>query len=237
MPEILRLLFQFHSEYSGDPRYISGNAFRHALSLQVNTSVGIFTKVSKLNPPRLYYEFFLIRTKKCFMFPHFEKFFNWNTHSEEHRFFFLPQFVTFDVMDPPEDLIDTIHTLEPIQLGGQRHCGFGAVTLSDSLLIDLEEIPMPYKASHLVLIAPTVYPPPYVVPFAFRREYINLWNHGKKNSIEVVAPGQFFRLKPGKDIQKLAMRGIARKVKANHALFSQFGFGEFILYNWKEGHA
>ncbi|NVM29078.1 MAG: hypothetical protein HWN65_09550 [Candidatus Helarchaeota archaeon] len=235
MNQILRLLFQFQSEYSGDPRFISGNAFRHALSQQVNASIGIFTDLYQLRPPKTYYEFFLIRTKKCFAYPHFEKFFDKNSNSTSFRFFCTPRFVTFDILAPPSDLLDTIRGLEPLQFGGCRHSGYGAVTLHDSLYIDLDKLPMPDQASHLTLISPMIHLPPFVERYNCRREQMNIWNNGHKNQVEVIAPGQFFRVKRGKDIPKLAKKGILRKIKANKALFSQFGFGEFMLNDWKPG--
>ncbi len=235
MTKLLRLLFKFHSEYSGDPRFISGNAFRHALSQQVNTSIGIFTDIDRLNPPQTYNEFFIIRTKKCFPFPHFEGYFDWNNRSGSYRYFFTPQHVTFDILEPPPDLLEIIDSLEPLQFGGQRHSGYGAATLHDSLCIDVDKILMPSNASHLTLISPVVYLPPYVDKFDCRREQFNIWNHGRKNQIETIAPGQFFRIKPKTNLPQIAKGGILRKIKSNKALFSQFGFGEFILNNWTKG--
>ena len=101
--------------------------------------------------------------------------------------------------------------------------------------MDLDKISMPDQASHLTLIAPMVYLPPYAEKFNCRREPINIWNNGHMNQVEVIAPRQFFRLKPGKEIPKLALKGIMRKVKTNKALFSQFGFGEFVLNDWRKG--
>lgn len=235
MTELLRLLFKFHSEYSGDTRFVSGNAFRHALSAQVNTSIGIFTDIDRLNPPQTYNEFFIIRTKKCFSFPHFEKFYDWSNQSSSYRYFFTPQYVTFDILEPPPNLLEIIGSLEPFQFGGQRHSGYGAVTLHDSVYIDVDKIPMLINASHLTLISPVVYLPPYVENFDCRREQYNIWNHGRKNQVEIIAPGQFFRIKPGTDLPLIAKRGILRKLKSNKALFSQFGFGEFMLNNWTKG--
>ena len=51
----------------------------------------------------------------------------------------------------------------------------------------------------------------------------------KVNQVKVVAPGQFFRIKPEKNIQIIAKRGILRKV-----LFGQFGFGEFMVHDWNK---
>lgn len=235
MAEILRLLFQFHSEYSGDPRFISGNALRHALSQQVNSSIGIFTDIAHLKTPLSYSDFFHIRTKKYFVFPHFEKFYDWNSCQESYRYFFTPEYVTFDVLDAPNDLVEYIHSLEPLQFGGQRHSGYGAVKLHDSTWIDLDEIIMPAVASHISLISPIIYLPPFVEKFNCRREQLNIWNYSRNNQVEVIAPRQFFRLKPNIEIPKLALNGILRKVKANKGLFSQFGFGEFIIHNWRKG--
>ncbi|MFX1293337.1 MAG: hypothetical protein ACFFD2_00565 [Promethearchaeota archaeon] len=235
MNQILRLLFKFNSEYSGDPRFISGNAFRHALSKHVNTSIGIFTDIDCLTIPQTYREFFFIRTKKCFVFPHFERFFDLNYNEERFRYFFTPHFVTFDILDPSSDLINTIRALEPLQLGGQRHSGYGVVTLHDFLYIDVNQIIMPEQATHLILVSPIIYRFPFIEKFDYRREKIQIWNHGKLNLVEVISHGQFFRLKPTQNIPKIAKNGIVRKIKANKTLFSQFGFGEFVLNNWKSG--
>ena len=237
MSELLRLLFKFHSEYSGDPRFISGNAFRHTLSSQVSTSIGIFTDIDRLISPLTYQEFFLIRTKKCFAYPNFEKFFDWNNHREWFRHFTTPPFVTYDVLEPPSDLVEIIRSLEPLQFGGQRHAGCGAVTLYDAISIDVEKITFPTHATHLTLIAPMVHFPPFVYRFNCRREQLKLWNHGRLNQVEAIAPGQFFRIKKGEDIPELAKKGILRKVLRNKALFSQFGYGEFMVHNWSKGGA
>ena len=162
MVKILRLLFTFDGEYMGSPQYISGNAFRHALSLQVNTSIGIFTANSKLPPPKSYSDFFLVRTKKYFLRPYFEIWWDKVHHKQAYRCFFLPQFVTFDVINPPSNLIELIKDKELLQFGGMRNAGFGIVALQDYIEIDLEHLEYPKQASHLTLISPTVFLPSFV---------------------------------------------------------------------------
>jgi len=212
-----------------------GNALRHAFALQLDTSIGIFTDIPKLKPPKDYQEFFDIRTKKCFLHPHFEFFFAKGQGQRKFRSFFTPEFVTFDVLNPPDGLIEMINTKEPFQLGGARNYGFGAVTLHDSLSINIDELELVGEATHLTLIAPMVHMPSIVEKYKWRYEEVILWNNGGSNSVRAVAPGQFFRLKPGLNIQKIASEGILRKEKAHRRLLGQFGFGEFILNNWKKG--
>ena len=234
MTEILRLLFEFETEYKGDPRFIMGNALRHALSLQLDASIGIFTDTSRLSLPRTYQDYFAIRTKKCLLHPHFEFFFDRVRGQRKFRCFFTPRGVIFDVLDPPEDLIEMIKSVEPFQLGGARNYGFGAVMLRDFLSIDMDELELIERATHLTLIAPIVHVPSIVEKYRCRQENILLWNNGKSNSVYAVAAGQFFRLKPGVDVQKIAREGILRREKAHKRLLGQFGFGEFILHDWKK---
>jgi len=237
MTEILRLLFQFQTEYKGSPKFISGNILRHAVSLPLNTSIGIFTDSPKLSQPRTYEDFFLIRTKPCFLQPYFELFFDKIHNRRAFRCFFTPQFVTFDVVRPPTNLLELLKSKELIQFGGSRNCGFGEVLLQDYLLIDLDQLEFPSKASHLTLVSPIIYFFPFIERYDCRFEEIPFWNHGSVNRIKIIAPGQFFRLSPGKDPAKLARWGILRKIRASATLFSQFGFGEFVLHNWKGGGA
>ena len=228
MTKLLRVLFKFESEYVGSPQYIPGNSVRHALSLQLNTSLGIFTNSSTLVQPQTYYEFFILRTKKCFLRPYFELWWDKVHYRRSYRCFFLPQFVTFDVITPPENLIDHIRNLELIQFGGHRNTGCGIVTLQDYLEIDLDTLVLPDKASHLILLSPSLYLPPFVETYHCRHKQVKLWNHNKVNVVNAIAPGQFFRIKPEKQISKIAKKGILRKLA-----LGQFGFGEFILHNWR----
>jgi len=234
MDKILRLLFRFHNEYKGDPRFIMGNALRHALSLQLDTSIGIFTDQKRFLVPQSYQDFFKIRINPSFLHPHFELFLEKIHGHRKFRCFFTPEFVTFDILNPPENLLDVIHSLEPIQLGGARNCGFGAATLHDSLTIDIAKLKFVEDASHFTLIAPMVHMPSMVHKYPWRYETINLWNNGKSNAVQAVAPGQFFRLKSELNIQKIAREGILRKEKSHKRLLGQFGFGEFILNNWQK---
>ena len=228
MTKILRVLFRFETEYFGPSLHISGNALRHALSLQLNTSVGIFTQEATLAMPGSYPDFFLPRTKKCFLHPYYEKWFDKISHQQAVRYFFTPQYVTFDLIDPPKNIINHIEKAELIQFGGKRNWGFGVVRLQDYLEIDLESLKFPEHASHLTFIAPVVYLPRFAERYNCRHKVIKLWNHNKVNHVRVVAPGQFFRIKEGKDISTIAKRGILRKV-----LFGHFGLGEYIVHNWK----
>jgi hypothetical protein len=234
MNTILRLLFRFHTEYRGDPRFIMGNALRHALSLQLDTSIGIFTDSQKLSQPKTYQDFFSIRTKKHFSPIYFELFFDKIQKKRKFRCFFTPSFVTFDCVAPPSDLIEKIQSLELLQLGGARNCGFGAVTLHDSVFIDVDELQFIEEASHLTLVSPMVHMPSIIEKYKWRYEDFILWNNNKSNPIHAVAPGQFFRLKMGLAVEKIAKEGILRRERAHRRLLGQFGFGEFILNNWKK---
>jgi len=227
MPKIIRLLFRFETEYGSNPQFISGNALRHALSLQVNTSIGIFTNTHLLSQPKTYEEFFSYRIKKCFLPPYFEIWYDKRNYKRAYRYFFFPIAVTFDILNPPENLIDLIREKELIQLGGNRNCGFGMVTLQDYIEIDLDQLQYPEKASHLTLLSPSIMIPPYVERYKCRHILITIWNHNKANMINVIAPGQFFRIKAGKSIPTIAKKGVMRK-----GLFGQFGFGEFMVHNW-----
>ncbi len=230
MPSILRVLFKFETEYAGSPLFVSGNALRHALSRQVNTSVGIFTNTSSLQFPSSYEEFFLPRKTKCFLYPFYEKWWNKITHHAAVRCFFTPRFVTFDLITPPQDLsniIEHIQHCELIQLGGRRNCGFGRVTLQDYIEIELHSLPLPDHASHLTLISPMIYLPSFLERYNCRHKLVKIWNHNRVNPVNAIAPGQFFRIKSNKNIRKIALRGILRK-----CLFGQFGFGEYVVHDW-----
>ncbi|MHA1650407.1 MAG: hypothetical protein ACTSYB_09440 [Candidatus Helarchaeota archaeon] len=230
MPHILRLLFKFEAEYTGSPLFISGNALRHALSRQVNTSVGIFTKEASLKMPHSYSDFFSIRTTKCFLRPFYERWWNKVRHRVAVRCFFTPRFVTFDLithLDDIPDIIEHIQNCELIQLGGHRNWGFGIVALQDYLEIDLSSLKFPEKASHLTLLSPMLFFPSFIERYNCRHKLVKIWNHNHVNPVNIIAPGQFFRIKPGKNIQQIALRGILRKT-----LFGQFGFGEFVVHDW-----
>jgi hypothetical protein len=64
-------------------------------------------------------------------------------------------------------------------------------------------------------------------------EFLIFWNVfgmcNKPNVLQVIAPGQFFRIKAGKSIPTIAKKGLLKK-----GLFGQFGFGEFMVHNWKK---
>jgi hypothetical protein len=136
--------------------------------------------------------------------------------------------VTFDILNPPENLIEFIQNKELIQLGGNRNCGFGIVNLRDYIEIDIDQLQFPDHGSHLTLISPSLVIPPFVERYKCRYMLMTIWNHNKANVVNVIAPGQFFRIKAGKSIQSIAKKGLIRK-----GLFGQFGFGEFIVQDWK----
>ncbi|NVM53920.1 MAG: hypothetical protein HWN66_09475 [Candidatus Helarchaeota archaeon] len=228
MSKIIRILFKFESEYAGSPQYISGNALRHALSLQVNSSIGIFTAKGKLTKSQSYNDFFLLRTRKYFLRPYFEIWWDKIQQKKAYRCFFLPQFVTFDIINPPENFIKIIKNIELLQLGGMRNVGFGIVSLQDHIEINLDELDYPKKASHLTLISPAIYLPSFVELYDCRHKQVEIWNHNNVNVVNVIAPGQFFRIRNGKNIQSIAKKGILRK-----AALGKLGLGEYIVHDWK----
>lgn len=228
MAKILRILFRFESEYAGPPLYIPGNSLRHALSFQLNTSVGIFTSFQRLFIPSSYSDFFYFRQKRCFLLPYFEFWWDKIQSRRSYRCFFLPDFVTFDILDPPADLVELINAKELIQFGGHRNAGFGIVTLQDYIEIDVDALKFPVRASHLTLLSPALHLPPFVEWYGCRHTQVQLRNHNQVNVVDVIAPGQFFRIKPGKNIPVIAKKGLLRKGPLGH-----FGFGEFIVHDWK----
>ncbi len=225
--KVLRLLFGFLSEYVGNPLYISGNAIRHAFHKKINTSVGCFTELRRLDAINSYEAFIKIRIEKPFLIPHTQSFFSKIERKKKHLIYFTPTSITFDIINPPENLINFIKNLNIIQLGGLRNEGFGAVELLDHLLIDLKKIEYPDIGTHVTLISPILYVPKFLETYQCRQEYVIFWNNSKKNRIKIISPGQFFRIKKNKNIKKIAEKGILRKV-----LFGQFGFGEFFVNNW-----
>ncbi len=228
MVSIMRLLFHFEREFTGDTRFITGNALRHALGLQLHASTGIFTTKARLERPETYEDFFSIRTEHIILEPHFEFFWDHISQSRNYRCFYFPNCVSFDVIDPPPTLIDYIESRELIQLGGKRNCGFGIVTLQDHVEIDSGVLKLPATGSHITLLSPMVYLPRFVDRYDCRHETLQFWNRSKVNHIRAVSPGQFFRIKKGRDITAIARRGLVR-----HALLGQFGFGEYIVMDWK----
>ena len=233
--KILRLLFKFESEYSGDSSCVSGNSLRHGLHQQVDTSMGIFTDIPELVYPSNYHHFFLIRTRKCFLKPYFDIAYNNRKRKRYLRCFFLPEYVTFDIKtNDPENIIEKIEQQELIQLGGHKNLGFGVVKLMDHLVIDVKDIELPERASHLTLISPWMYVEKFVHRYECRKETQVIWNNRKQNVLHVISKGQFFRIKR-KNIQSIARKGLFRR-----HLLHQFGYGEFILNDWtndKEGDA
>jgi len=227
--KVLRLLFRFSSEYKGSPLFISGNSLRHAISRQINVSFGSFIEKGYLISPETYDDFFGIRTEKPFLTPHTQLFFSKCEKKKKNLIFFMPSGVTFDVINPSEDLITYIKNLEIIQLGGLRNEGFGIVELIDHVFIDLNDIELPSDGTHITLLSPILYVPKFLESYQCRQENIIFWNNGKKNRLKAISAGQFFRIKKNRTIKKIALIGILRKV-----LFGQFGFGEFQINNWQK---
>ncbi len=241
MTRILRLLFKFQTPYKGDIRFITGNAIRHALSPwdgKLDCSIGKFTDTRRLIMPKTYEPFFQRRTE-VYLPPHnFETFYNKMKGKDDYRYFSTPECVTFDLIDPPNDLLESLEVREFLQFGGGRNAGFGAAVLHDSLWIDVDQLNLPMNATHLTLIAPILYLPGIIKKYSCRREWLVVWNHGKSNHLRVFGAGQFFRLKEGLDIPRLAREGILRRERRNHKrILSHFGFGEFVLNNFGKGAA
>lgn len=229
---ILRLLFKFrlNSEYIGNSKYLTGNALRHALSMQLDTSIGIFTKYNSVWYPDSYEDFFKIRLKREFLKPHF--YFIWDKYKQKRarKYFFKPSHVTFDILNPPSDIIDSIKNNPLIQFGGGRNRGYGKADLADWVWIDPYDLNYSEDATHITLISPLLYIPRFVHKYNCRWDREIFWNNGEKNVLKIVSPGQFFRLKNGKDVVRIAQKGILRK-----SLFGKFGYGEFFLTNWPNG--
>lgn len=161
------------------------------------------------------------------MKPSIHTFFSKYDDTEKHIFFFSVFGVTFDVINPPEDLIDYILKQELTQLGGGINKGYGAVELIDYLFINFEDITLPNEGTHITLISPILFIPKCVHPYSCRYNFEIFWNNSKKNMLKVISPGQFFRIKENASIKTIARKGFLRK-----NLFGKFGFGEFIVNNW-----
>jgi hypothetical protein len=228
--KILRLLFEFHTEYLGKIDHLSGNALRHGLSAQVNTSIGIFTELKRLFIPNSYEEFFKIRTTKIEPFQYIHSFFDYDENQRKKIYFYRVPGVTFDILNPPDDFLDYIKDRDPIQFGGGRNRGYGYVTLYDYVWIELDGIELPSKASHITLISPLLHVPHFVHKYKCRKDRVTLFNDGKAYKYEMIPPGQFFRLKEGKDVKKIALKGIMR-----NGVLGKFGFHEFMVHDWQDG--
>ncbi len=229
MNKVMRLYFRFNTEYKGYQMYVSGNALRHCLGMQLNCSVGKFTSSTKLHYPKNYEEYFMPRTEDIFLRPFYHSFFSKCENRAKTIIFFRPLAITFDVLDYPDDMIDLIKKKELLQVGGGRTKGYGSITLHDWMEIDLDDFELPTKGTHLTLISPLIEIPDFVHEYKCRHNHEIIWNNGKQNRIKIVSPGQFFRMKQGKDIQKIALKGMLRKT-----LFGKFGYGEWKLHYWKE---
>ena len=133
----------------------------------------------------------------------------------------------FDVIDPPDDIMEHIASLDLIQFGGKRNNAYGVAELVDHVEIDLNSIEIPATASHITLLSPILYIPRFVHSYNCRKNIEVFWNNGKQNRLEVIPQGQFFRIKSGKEIKNIALKGILRKY-----LFGKFGDGEYYIKDW-----
>jgi hypothetical protein len=211
---------------------VSGNAFRHALSEQVHASIGVFTDLTPLVVPNNYQEFFLPRMKKIMLIPNSHTWTPRHTRKVMKDYSFTVPGITFDLVNPPDDFVETVNQKGLIQFGRKRNNGYGVVQLHHHLWLDVADIPLPDVATHLKLISPVFELPNFVHAYKCRRDHVIFWNHGEKKKKNVIPQGQFFRLKEGCDIAKIARKGILRKI-----LFGKFGFGEFILRDWSKKEA
>ena len=131
--------------------------------------------------------------------------------------------------DPPDEFLKYLKNFEFFQFGGLRNEGFGVCRLIDHVKINVNDLKLPKKATHLTLISPVKYLPKYIEPYNCREEHIQLWSNNKLSNVKLFSAGQFFRLNNRRTIEKIALDGILRK-----NLLGKFGFGEFVLNNWEE---
>lgn len=231
--KILRTIFKFSSPYKGFPNFIQGNMIRHALSLQLKTSIGVFSNLHPLNSPNNYEDLFLIRKQKVPLKP--DRWVRSPRHGEhqDNYYTYWPPAVTFDFIDPPEDILDIIKEKQDqvLQLGGLRNCGLGIISLYDYQWIDLGEISsfLPNEATHITLISSIWAIPRFCHSYRCRYAEIPFWNNGNVSVKRVVAHGQFFRLKEGVNVRKVALKGLLKKTP-----LGDFGLGEFQIVNWKK---
>jgi len=226
---ILRLYFKFETEFIGS-FYVTGNAFRHAIGRKVNTSIGIFSFQKKLSTPETYDDFFQPRIFQVFNEINYHTFFCKRKKRQKQIFYSRPYGVIFDIINPDKDLLEYIKNKNLLQFGGGRNRGYGYVTLKDYIFIDLNTIEMPKEGTHISLLSPMIYIPKFVEPYNCRKDVEIFWNNSRKNAIRIIPKGQFFRIKKGKNIKKIALKGILRK-----CLFGAFGYGEYMVKNWKNG--
>jgi len=222
---ILRLLFKFLAEYSGFPMYISGNAIRHALKVHERVKFGIFTN-KKLTIPDTYEEFFDIRRSSMFLFPHItrirpRKGISMKQDTCIKHIIYYPLYLTVDILTSNSEVLKKVKDKEIYQFGGCRRLGYGLASLIDYVWINIQELDLPNKASHAVLLSPLLSIPSFFYAYSCRWDREILWNNNVKKEIRVVPNGQFFRLKinDGEKLGKIA---------------GHIGFGEFILCDWSK---
>jgi len=228
--KVLRLLFEFQTEYLGEPSYITGNAFRHCISNQINVSFGMFTDEKSLKSPKTYNEFFYIRTKKCPIFRHVHKWYSKIEKKAKTREFFTVPGITFDIINPPNDFLKFVRERDIVQVGGGRNNGYGLMRLVDYIEISISDLELPDIASHVTLISPMLEIPNYLEPYKCRWDTLKIWNHGKSNLMKIVPPRQFFRIKKEQNVERIALKGILRA-----GALSQFGLNEFKVHDWTNG--
>jgi len=225
--KILRLLFEFETEVLGITPQVSGNAFRHAVSSQVNASYGVYSSLKSLSQPTSYLDFFTPRLQKIMPSTFQHHFFDKYTQTPKVNDFCRVPGITFDIVNPPSDFVKYIKNRDIIQFGSGRNKGYGLSRLVDVLEINLLDLDFPTEATHASLLSPLFYIPNYFVKYNCRMKYQAIWNHQVVKRIKTIPAGQFFRLHKYKNLKKIALAGILRK-----NLFGQFGFSEFILQNW-----
>jgi len=227
--KILRLLFQFHSEYSGNS-YVSGNAVRHALKIHEKVKFGIFTNKRKLTIPETYNEFFDIRRTIPFLFPYITKIRpRGMTQTSIRHIIYFPNYLTVDIITSSSTLLKKIRDKETYQFGGQRRLGYGLSSLIDYVWINVQELEIPSTASHAVLLSPMLSIPSFFYAYPCRWDREILWNNNIKKIIKLIPSGQFFRLKSNK-IESIALKGMTCNMPFGH-----IGFGEFVLCDWNTG--
>ncbi|MHA1271769.1 MAG: hypothetical protein ACTSPY_18425 [Candidatus Helarchaeota archaeon] len=234
--KIMRIFFEFNAPYSGYPLYISGNALRHALSSPFSVSFGKFIdKIPEIPSNLTYKNFFASRINNQFLFPC--KIVRRSRFGKTETFmYYLPRFVTFDIIDENENdfkkILKKIKNKNLLQLGGHRNLGFGFVSFMKSYIFNLDDILddiKELKATHAILLSPLVGIPNFFEEYKCRMDKEIFWNNGRKRTVNTIPPGQFFRLKSSVDIKSVAKSGILRD-----SPMGKFGFGEFYLVDWRK---
>ena len=231
--KILRLLFEFQSTLLGVPSFLSGNSFCHATSSPVYASNGVFSEILPLKHPKTYPEFFLMRKQNCILTPQHYYWFSKIEQKQKKNWYVLPPGITFDILNPPHDLIKQLKQ-KFIQLGPGRNRGHGIVRLVDYIWINVDDLDLPEEGSHVELYSSLFKIPKFVHEYKCRKTILTFWNNGHKSNMKVISSKQYFRLKDGINIKKVALLGILRKT-----IHGRHGLGEYqvVTYDKKNGGA